>query len=248
MGDKRMFDVLRDERAKLEKRTKEELISLQEEHNARRQRLLSSNHVQIREIEQAHVAKLSELHLAFEAELTQKRQMLEAKRADFDARIDKWEKSHTKNKLAWAERSVKRVELLDQETHQMAQERTSSPVKAVSPRQDDALTRHDLDKSDNSSFTAKQATPASERLRQYLKGLEKKLENVTSMIDHANPSIIASQSSRSHNPTSNPSNGYVSDRWRAYYGTDFKHVPAKKELDERAQADYRYKSRDMVRT
>ena len=32
---------------------------------------------------------------------------------------------------------------------------------------------------------------------------------------------------------------YVSDRWRAYYGTDFKYVPAKKELDDRAANDYR---------
>merc|ERR1712008_129581 len=124
--DQRMFDVLREERSKLEKRNKEELIALQEEHNARRQRLLASNHVQIREIEQTQVSKLSELHLTFEAELTKKRQTLEAKRADLDGRIDKWERSHTQNKLAWAERSVKRVEQVEHESHQFAQERTSS--------------------------------------------------------------------------------------------------------------------------
>ena len=54
------------------------------------------------------------------------------------------------------------------------------------------MTRQDLDKSGSSATTEQpkhtnQATPASERLRQYLKGLEKKLENVTTMIDHHSP-------------------------------------------------------------
>ena len=50
---------------------------------------------------------MSNLHLTFEAELTTKRKMLEAKRAEFDQRIDKWERNHVKNKMAWAESSVK---------------------------------------------------------------------------------------------------------------------------------------------
>ena len=50
---------------------------------------------------------MSNLHLTFETELTTKRKMLEAKRAEFDQRINKWESNHVKNKMAWAESSVK---------------------------------------------------------------------------------------------------------------------------------------------
>ena len=118
----------------------------------------------------------------------------------------------------------------------------------------DALTRQDLDKSGSSSTEppkqTNQATPASERLRQYLKGLEKKLENVTTMIDHQSPTQTKSHSTNVGLASTTGKNRltdknikycseYVSDRWRAYYGTDFKYVPAKKELDDRAANDYR---------
>ena len=47
------------------------------------------------------------------------------------------------------------------------------------------MTRKDLD---SSSGSTEKPAPASERLRQYLKGLEKKLENVTTMIDYSSSS------------------------------------------------------------
>ena len=132
----------------------------------------------------------------------------------------------------------------------------------------DAMTRKDLD---SSSGSTEKPAPASERLRQYLKGLEKKLENVTTMIDYSSSSHRSEKRLPHTESNGNyPAKrlqfitllGYVSDRWRAYYGTDFKYIPAKKELDDRAANDYRYfisallpksfifsyKTREIVRT
>jgi len=48
---------------------------------------------------------------------------------------------------------------------------------------------------------------------------------------------------------------YVSERWKAYFGQDFKYIPAKQELEQRTINDYRYKQnaptdklREIIRT
>merc|ERR1719369_2004468 len=112
------------------------------------------------------------------------------------------------------------------------------------------MTRADLESSPNSksnmpiSQSNINRQPASERLREYLKGLEKKLESVSTMVDGPN-----SGKSKRWEPTYRSTNhmtssgqpDYVSERWKVYFGQDFKYIPAKQELEQRTMNDYRYK-------
>ena len=77
---------------------------------------------------------MTDIHLKFENELTAKRKALEAKRVDFDTKIEKWERNHVKTKMAWAESSVKRINELEESVHKQSidkqtEQRTSSPAK-----------------------------------------------------------------------------------------------------------------------
>ena len=77
---------------------------------------------------------MTDIHLKFENELTAKRKALEAKRLEFDTKIEKWERNHVKTKMAWAESSVKRINELEESVHKQSidqhiEQRTSSPAK-----------------------------------------------------------------------------------------------------------------------
>ena len=77
---------------------------------------------------------MTDIHLKFENELTEKRKALEAKRLEFDTKIEKWERNHVKTKMAWAESSVKRINELEESVHKQSidqhiEQRASSPAK-----------------------------------------------------------------------------------------------------------------------
>ena len=94
----------------------------------------------------------------------------------------------------------------------------------------------------------KNDSPASARLREYLKGLEKKLDSFSNLIlsddAHLRSGARCSTSPPTNhipqlqNASSMPT--YQSERWRAYYGRDFEYIPAKTELDNRLKNDYRW--------
>ena len=122
------------------------------------------------------------------------------------------------------------------------------------------MTREDLETSPKTKLhiPINQSTrqPASERLREYLKGLEKKLESVSTMVD--GPQSGGKRWEPSHRSTNHMTSSsktlqyhqmcyflfqgqpdYVSERWKAYFGQDFKYIPAKQELEQRTINDYR---------
>ena len=129
--DKEMFEKLRAERSKLEEKNKNELLKLQviiplfiatifietfqEEHNIKKQNLQNRNNQEFREVENAHLTKMKDLHLKFEAELNEKKKFLESKRKEFDTKIEKWERGHSQRKIAWAENSMRRNTELETE-------------------------------------------------------------------------------------------------------------------------------------
>ena len=90
----------------------------------------------------------------------------------------------------------------------------------------------------------KSSSPASERLREYLHGLEKKLDAFSSLIvseTASDPLTSTRKSLPSEIPDSRQNiPSYRSERWRDYFGADFKYIPAKTELNQRLSQDYRY--------
>ena len=89
----------------------------------------------------------------------------------------------------------------------------------------------------------KSSSPASERLREYLQGLEKKLDAFSSLIvseTASDPLTSTRKSLPSEIPDSRQNiPSYRSERWRDYFGADFKYIPAKTELNQRLSQDYR---------
>jgi len=241
--DKEMFEKLRAERSKLEEKNKIELLKLQEEHNIKKQNLQTRNNQEFREVENAHLTKMKDLHLKFEAELNEKKKFLESKRKEFDTKIEKWERGHSQRKIAWAENSMRRTTEL--ETEASAEAKRSQKNTPNHSFEESPMTREDLETSPKPKLhiPINQSTrqPASERLREYLKGLEKKLESVSTMVEgpqSGGKRWEPSHQSKSH-MTSSSQPDYVSERWKAYFGQDFKYIPAKQELEQRTIQDYR---------
>ena len=92
----------------------------------------------------------------------------------------------------------------------------------------------------------KSSSPASERLREYLQGLEKKLDAFSSLIvsESASDPLTSTRKPLPSEIPDTPQNfpSYRSERWRDYFGADFKYIPAKTELNQRLSQDYRYTS------
>ena len=92
----------------------------------------------------------------------------------------------------------------------------------------------------------KSSSPASERLREYLQGLEKKLDAFSSLIvsESASDPLTSTRKPLPSEIPDTPQNfpSYRSERWRDYFGADFKYIPAKTELNQRLSQDFRYTS------
>ena len=181
---------------------------------------------------------MKDLHLKFEAELNEKKKFLESKRKEFDTKIEKWERGHSQRKIAWAENSMRRNTELETEaaaeakksqknTPNQSFEGRFSPKdpmsEAINSNSESPMTREDLETSPKPTLhiPTNQSTrqPASERLREYLKGLEKKLESVSTMVDGPNSGgkrWEPSHRSTSH-MTSSSKNTVVTQRSNYYF-------------------------------
>ena len=106
-----------------------------------------------------------------------------------------------------------------------------------------AMAQSSIPSREISENVEKSSSPASERLREYLQGLEKKLDAFSSLIvseTASDPLTSTRKSLPSEIPDSRQNiPSYRSERWRDYFGADFKYIPAKTELNQRLSQDYR---------
>ena len=81
------FATLRENRHALEESNKAELLELHDKHEEAKRNLMEKQQKTIREMEKAHLDRVSALHEKFEGQLERKKVELEEKRKMFDQKV-----------------------------------------------------------------------------------------------------------------------------------------------------------------
>ncbi|CBY39578.1 unnamed protein product [Oikopleura dioica] len=260
--DKNLFDKLRNSRHEVEDQHKAELLEMQEAHEKQKRAMIKSQENEIKRLESNHLDQVTALHKSFEDRLEMKKTSLENKRKEFDRRVEKWEADHSTRTMAWASRNMERKNVHERQTleassrsckHKEVVDLPHNTSNNSSQGSDQPLTTKELDETAQSQTRPKtrmqgndesgtNAQPASLRLQEYLKSLEEKINSFQALSRSSEPDFTSTKKPTSNESRFNSVTGvYSSERWRSYYGEDYKYIPAKSILNDRIINDYKSK-------
>ncbi|CAG5087313.1 Oidioi.mRNA.OKI2018_I69.PAR.g11515.t2.cds [Oikopleura dioica] len=259
--DKDLFEKLRKSRHEIEEQHKAELLEMQENHEKQKRQILKSQENEIKRLESNHLDHVSALHKSFEDRLEATKTNLEDKRREFDRRVEKWEADHSTRTMAWASRNLERKNEHERQTLQVSINRqpevSDMPQNTMNTSKeshgsDQPLTTKELDETAKSQTGQKSRMPeqdessdrpASLRLQEYLKSLEEKINSFQALSRSSEPDFTSTRKPKAPESRFYSSNDvYSSERWRSYFGEDYKYIPAKSILNDRIMNDYKTKN------